>query len=422
MVQITISSITPGTLPADGWKVRYRIKGSTGAYTVPGGSPYNSLPIVFTTADLAGTLYEIQAARDCGALESAWFDVLTPCSCTTVGYSPTAYDSCKKTTTIAATITNSGFCLVASTNAVYSAYGSRIYNPGFSNSTLFLIPGTVNAYIYGEMSLDPQWANLSGSTVNGPLNREGVFIDKDCNGSKDSLGSGIATFDTLVSGTAYTTGTYFNKPLQGGSGSGATATFTVSAGGIISVTLVNPGIGYSLTDTLTVNAVDVGGTGTGFSIDVATLGTTSMTLSFLYNNTGVPKTIYIGVGGDNQFKVVVNGVVVADTGTTLDTIQFRTWHIIPVSIISGINYFNVILLGDGSVNDSIGMVGYNNTAAQIAAATSDAALNILFKTSNLRGTTFDIASCPVNYSLDASAGSGNYTCVRIEEKPCNTIT
>jgi hypothetical protein len=421
MVEVTISSLTPSTVPTDGWLVRYRIKGTTGGYTTPVGSPYTSLPIVFSTTDAAGTLYEIQVAKDCGTIDSDWFDVSTPCDCTTAGYTPTIDDDCRKTTTIDATVSNSGFCLVASTNAVYSSYSSRIYNPTFTNSTLFLPPSTSSADIYGEMTLDPQWANLASSVIAGPLNRNGVWVDSDCDGNKDALGSGIDVITILTGGSGYANGSYSNVPILGGSGSGATANFIVSGGIVTIVNEASAGSGYVAGESISVDDSLIGG-GTGFTMEVGSVGPTSLTVSFMYNNVGVARRIFIGVGADNQFKVIVNGVVKADTGTTGSLMQFRMWHIIPVDIVTGINLFNVVAIGDGTFNDAVGMVGYDNTAAEIYAATSDSGLNILFQTSTLRGTTFDVATCPDDYSLDSSGGSGSYTCVKIEIKPCNTAT
>ena len=67
-------------------------------------------------------------------------------------------------------------------------------------------------------------------------------------------------------GAAYTNGNYLAVPVKNltGYGSGATLDITV-AGGVITVANINdPGNGYNINDQLTVNAADVGGTGTGF--------------------------------------------------------------------------------------------------------------------------------------------------------------
>jgi len=81
----------------------------------------------------------------------------------------------------------------------------------------------------------------------------------------------ILTLNTLVGGTLYTNGTYTNVTLTGGSGSGAKATIVVSGGSVTTVTLTTAGNGYSVGNTLSATAASIGGTGSGFSIKVATI-------------------------------------------------------------------------------------------------------------------------------------------------------
>ncbi len=81
----------------------------------------------------------------------------------------------------------------------------------------------------------------------------------------------ILTLNTLVAGTLYTPGTYNAVALTGGTGSGATANIVVGGGGgVTSVTLVNGGSGYDVGEILSAAAANIGGTGSGFSIRVAT--------------------------------------------------------------------------------------------------------------------------------------------------------
>lgn len=335
---ITLDNFTPADVPADGWKVGYKILGSGDPYTEAG--PFMSAPIIIDTSDPGGTLYEGYIIRDCGDLESIQYFWQTPCDCTNAGegyvVSPSG-DRCELNETTAPTITSSGYCFAASQNAVYGEFESRIYNPGFSTATLNLNPVTADAFVYADLMLAGQWANPGLSISTGPLNREGVWIDTDCNGTKDPLGAGVQT-----------------------------------------------------------------------------------TIGHLFNNTGATRTIFVGVGADNQFQVVVNGTQVADSGTVGDK-QFKIWHIIPITVVPGPNYINVIGTGDGSVNDAIGMVVYDNTAAEIASAGSDLALNIAFASHSLRGTSLDVATCPSGWSLDTSGGQGNYICRRTTYGICNAF-
>jgi hypothetical protein len=81
----------------------------------------------------------------------------------------------------------------------------------------------------------------------------------------------ILTLNTLVGGTLYTNGTYTNVTLTGGSGSGAKATIVVAGGSVTTVTVTTAGNGYVVGNTLSATAATIGGTGSGFSIKVATI-------------------------------------------------------------------------------------------------------------------------------------------------------
>jgi hypothetical protein len=55
---------------------------------------------------------------------------------------------------------------------------------------------------------------------------------------------------TFTAGSGYTNGTYLNKALTGGSGTGATATIVVSGGAVTSVTITGYGVDYVVGDVL----------------------------------------------------------------------------------------------------------------------------------------------------------------------------
>ena len=80
-----------------------------------------------------------------------------------------------------------------------------------------------------------------------------------------------SALNTIVTGSGYVNGVYYNVPLSGGSGSGATATVVVAQNGISSVTVSNPGVYYVVGDVLTINASYIGGTGTGGSITIGSI-------------------------------------------------------------------------------------------------------------------------------------------------------
>ena len=90
----------------------------------------------------------------------------------------------------------------------------------------------------------------------------------------------VATLGTITGGSAYTNGTYTGVVMTLSSGSTATtyptATIVVSGGAVTSVTLTSNGVGFKDTTTvLTAPAASIGGTGSGFSVPVASLASGS---------------------------------------------------------------------------------------------------------------------------------------------------
>jgi hypothetical protein len=83
--------------------------------------------------------------------------------------------------------------------------------------------------------------------------------------------SSIKTLGAITGGAGYVNGTYTNVTLTGGGGSGAKATVTVSGGAVTAVTITSRGAGYQVGDALSASNTELGGTGAGFSVPVATL-------------------------------------------------------------------------------------------------------------------------------------------------------
>lgn len=106
----------------------------------------------------------------------------------------------------------------------------------------------------------------------------------------------IASLQAITGGSGYGSGKYTNVPLTGGSGSGALANITVSGGAVTGVTLTNPGTGYQVNDVLSASNTNIGGTGSGFSVPVATVNGDgiaalgSFNLGAGYFNNGPPYT------------------------------------------------------------------------------------------------------------------------------------
>lgn len=81
----------------------------------------------------------------------------------------------------------------------------------------------------------------------------------------------IATGTLTAAGAGYVDATYENVPLTGGSGIDATANIVVTGGAVSNFTLGNPGVGYMIGDALSVDAANLGGSGSGLIWTVDTL-------------------------------------------------------------------------------------------------------------------------------------------------------
>lgn len=78
--------------------------------------------------------------------------------------------------------------------------------------------------------------------------------------------SAIKTIGSPVGGSGYSNGVYYNVPLTGGAGSGATATFTIIDGSVDSIELTNGGSFYAVGDSLSTELP-----GSGFSVSVVAI-------------------------------------------------------------------------------------------------------------------------------------------------------
>jgi len=84
-------------------------------------------------------------------------------------------------------------------------------------------------------------------------------------------GGAILTSTITNGGTGYGSGTYNSVPLTGGTGTGATA-YIVVAGGIVTfVGIDNPGSGYVAADSLSASNTHLGGSGSGFALEVTSV-------------------------------------------------------------------------------------------------------------------------------------------------------
>lgn len=170
--------------------------------------------------------------------------------------------------------------------AVLASSGTGSRNTGYADLLSWNLEtaATVSNFLFEAVqaaagssgSTEPTWPTTAGNTViDNQVTWKAIgtsiitwqAIPIMLSGGTDT----IATLNTLVGGSGYTTGTYVNVPLTGGAGTGALATITVVGGAVTGVTLINGGAGYGVGNVLTTAAANIGGTGAGFSINVATV-------------------------------------------------------------------------------------------------------------------------------------------------------
>jgi hypothetical protein len=123
-------------------------------------------------------------------------------------------------------------------------------------------------------------SNSTINTITGTVNSVVTAADGDSQGEITELRLGVLTNvdnANIVSGTGYTptnsTQVYEFVPLTSvtGIGTGAIADITVANGSVTDVDLRRGGINYAVGDILSVSAGNVGGTGSGFEIEVLSI-------------------------------------------------------------------------------------------------------------------------------------------------------
>jgi hypothetical protein len=129
------------------------------------------------------------------------------------------------------------------------------------------------------------------------------------------------------------------------------------------------------------------------------------------------KVYYIGIAADNFARLKIDGQILLQfamdgSGNGINgefyDVHFKWWNIYPVYLTAGAHFFEISGKNDGSIA-SFGCEIYNNTIPQITAATSEAALNILFTTKSLRTAPNNVtnftdgggcSTCPAGYSYN----------------------
>lgn len=314
----------------------------------------------------------------------------------------------------------------ASTPGVFSLDTSTLEVKVINNS--MLTPATIPSVVLYVTASDglPGHTVAFTITVNVHFDRGSVLFEPavpSCSAGTPSCASGytlstdgtvcvrttttaptIVSSGCLAASTNAVYGSYFARIYKPGFSNSSIELYTAPAGDVFAEMSAAYWLGKPNDIGVWVDA-DCSGTK-----DALTAGQQT-TMSFNYGNTGSARTVYVGVFGDNEFELKVNGTSIAKTLNPSAAENFKIMHIFPVDIINGTNIFNLVGTGDGSVSDAMGMMIMDNTPAVIQAATSDGALSILFSSDTMRGASNIIATCPPGYVLDLT---GSPVCKMIE--------
>ena len=135
------------------------------------------------------------------------------------------------------------------------------------------------------------------------------------------------------------------------------------------------------------------------------------------------KQYWVGIAGDNNFRLVLDGVEILNTISgpfNNRTPAFNYWHIYPVNISKGEHILELYGQNSGNIA-GFGCEIYDATLQELLAATTLSQINIIFTSQtanrfelvqNLDGTyTSSGYSCPPTYSYASCSG----TCRKIVE-------
>lgn len=227
------------------------------------------------------------------------------------------------------------------------------------------------------------------STVTITSAGSGYTVSDAMSAAAATLGNGINTLTTgsLVGGANYGPGTYTNVPLTGGTGSGAQATITVGVGGdVTAVTMTSRGVGYTVADSMSAAATNLG----GFTNGIGTLGTITAGSNYTDGTfTGVPLTGGTGTGAVATIVVAsnaVSSVTVTSKGngyTVADSLSCSVG-----AIGSGIQTLGTVTGGSGYTNGtytSVNLIGGSGTGAQATIVVAGGVVTTVTITSRGRG-------------------------------------
>ena len=137
------------------------------------------------------------------------------------------------------------------------------------------------------------------------------------------------------------------------------------------------------------------------------------------------KTYYVGIAGDNDVSIKLNGVELVNQADNSPQSNFKFWHVYPVLLNAGPNIIEMENWNRSSVGSFAAEI-YDNTLNEMTAATSIGMLNVVFATGDYlpggskEGQGFcSNYTCPTGYVLDTSNPSSP-VCKLIETTNCQS--
>jgi hypothetical protein len=135
------------------------------------------------------------------------------------------------------------------------------------------------------------------------------------------------------------------------------------------------------------------------------------------------KTYYVGIAGDNDVTIKLNGVTLVNQVDTLPDANFKFWHVYPVTLNAGPNIIELENWNRSQVGSFAAEI-YDNTLSEMINATGTTMLNIVFATGDYlpggskAGEGFcSNYTCPSGYTLDTTDPL-NPICKLIETTSC----
>lgn len=106
------------------------------------------------------------------------------------------------------------------------------------------------------------------------------------------------------------------------------------------------------------------------------------------------KTLLFGFMGDNKFKLYIDGVLIVQV-LNVDVYNFIYLNLFPVTLSPGQHLITFTGIGDGSVNDSLGVIVYDNTIEELVTPVPKSEWNVIYSSEySLTGQT-NIVTCAV---------------------------